>query len=711
VDSIYYHIDKVDIINDKVDIIGWGFSIADKEKINITIEGIDDKEIKEISRPDVFSIHNQFQQCSECGFQLKFYIPKKKAVNLILKDSISTIEYTVNIRQLIKNKSRQKIKYVVNLINMTNVKKCIQYTKNRGFKAFIHKVQLEINLRKMDYNKWFIMNQPSRKEFELQKVQRFNYEPLISIVVPTFNTKKNFIEDMINSVINQTYSNWELCIADGASSLKETIYALKKYQLDDSRIKVKFLDQNYMISGNTNEALKMTNGDYIGLFDHDDILAPNCLYEVVKAINEYNADFIYTDEDKVDELNKTFSNPNFKPDWSPDTLRSYNYICHFTVIKKVLLNNVGWFRSEFDGSQDYDLFLRSTEKAENIYHIPKVLYHWRMHSNSTAQDVSAKSYVMDAAKKALLEHLQRINLEGNVEDGEYPTTYKINYKIIGNPKISIVIPNKECIDELKTCINSIIQKTTYLNYEIIIVENNSTSQQIIEYYKQLSKNEKIKVVYWEHKRFNYSAINNFGVKHANGDYIVLLNNDTEIITPNWIEEMLMFAQRSEVGIVGSKLYYFDDTIQHAGVILGIGGVAGHSHKYFHKNDPGYSTRLKISQNFSAVTAACLMISKRIYDEVEGLDEYLKVAFNDVDLCMKVRELGRLIVWTPYAEMYHYESKSRGAEDTPEKIIRFQEEINEFKKKWSSHIEKGDPYYNPNLTLETEDFALNLAEKI
>ena len=376
-----------------------------------------------------------------------------------------------------------------------------------------------------------------------------------------------------------------------------------------------------------------------------------------------------------------------------------------------MLDEVGRFRSEFDGSQDYDMILRLTEKAKNIVHIPKILYYWRSHSNSVASDISAKPYTLTAAKKALDEHLIRVGLAGRATDSKVPSTYKIEYQIKGNPLVSILIPSKDHTDDLDKCIEKIETVSTYNNYEIIVIENNSTSPQTFEYYDYISEKYKnVKIVKWQEEGFNYSKINNFGFKHAKGEHIILLNNDIEPLTPSWIEEMLMFSQRSDVGAVGMMLYYPDDTVQHAGVIIGIGAdhemaVAGHSHKYYRRGEYGYASRLTIAQNLSAVTAAALMLRADVYREVGGLDETFAVAFNDVDLCLKIRAAGYLIVWTPYAEAYHYESKSRGAETTPEKVKRFNSEINNFLSKWKNVRDAGDPYYNPNLTLDREDFSL------
>ena len=525
-----------------------------------------------------------------------------------------------------------------------------------------------------------------------------------SVVVPLYNTPIKFLREMIKSVQNQTYANWQLCLADGSDEAHKYVGQYVK-RLKDKRITYKKLEQNKGIADNTNECIALANGNFIALFDHDDLLHPSALFEMAKVIDEQDADFVYTDEVTFVGKTSNITIYNFKPDYSPDTLRSYNYICHFTAFSKKLLDEVGGFNSDYDGSQDYDLILRLTEKAQNIVHIPKALYFWRSHKASVASDVSAKPYVVDSAKRALAAHLERIGLSGRVEDAVVPTTYKIQYDIIGEPKISIIIPNKDHTDDLEKCLSSVYEKSTYKNFEVIVVENNSTEQKTFEYYSDAERRYKnLKVIKWD-SGFNYSAINNFAVKQSSGDYVLLLNNDIEVITPDWLEQMVMFAQRKDVGAVGVKLYYEDDTIQHAGVVVGLGGVAGHSHKYFARENPGYMARASIAQNLSACTAACLMIRRDVYDEVGGLDEGYAVAFNDVDLCMKIRKADYLIVFTPFAEFYHYESKSRGMEDTPEKRARFNSEVFRFQGRWEKELKAGDPYYNPNLSLDTEDFAL------
>lgn len=546
----------------------------------------------------------------------------------------------------------------------------------------------------------------SAEELEAQRWETFSKQIKFSIVVPLFNTPEKFLREMIESVLDQTYSDFELCMADGSDNKHKYVERVcRQYMKKDKRIRYKKLEKNLGISENTNACLKMAIGDYIGLFDHDDLLHPAALHEVMRAICEENADFIYTDENTFHETPKDAFCPNFKPDFAPDTLRSYNYICHFTVFSKELLKKAGMFRSAFDGSQDYDMILRLTEKARKIVHIPEILYYWRAHKNSVAESIGAKPYTLDAARRALSEHLERVGLLGKVENSSYPSAYRIKYDILNQPKVAIIIPNMDHAETLKTCITSILGKTTYENYEIIIVENNSKKKETFAYYDELKKLPCIRVIIWQGK-FNYSAINNFGVKEAkDSEYVVLLNNDVEIITPNWLQEMLMFAQRKDVGAVGAMLYYPDDTIQHAGVILGLGGVAGHAHKYFPRGSFGYMVRATIAQNFTAVTAACVMIPRRVWDKIDGLDESFEVAFNDVDMCMRIRKEGYLVVWTPYAELYHYESKSRGMEDTPEKQKRFAGEVQRFQQRWRKELNQGDPYYNPNLTLDREDFSI------
>ena len=539
----------------------------------------------------------------------------------------------------------------------------------------------------------------------------------ISILVPLYNTPEPFLKDMITSVLNQTYQNWELCLADGSDAEHEEVGRIcREYQEKDSRIVYQKLQKNEGISGNTNECLKLATGEYIGLFDHDDILHPSTLYEYVKAINEQDADYIYCDETtfKNGDINKMLT-MHFKPDYAVDNLRANNYICHFSVFAKKLLEGEDLFRSQFDGSQDHDMILRMTDRAKHIVHIPKLLYYWRCHEGSVASGIDAKPYVVAAAKGAVADHLKRHGFTHFqiTSTRAFETIFKIRYEIIGDPMISIVIPNKDHAADLKRCITSILEKSTYENYEIVVVENGSEMKEIFDYYTSLKEYDNIRVVTYEKPEgqngFNYSAVNNFGVKQTKGDYILLLNNDTEVITVNWMEELLMYAQREDVGAAGAKLYYGNKTIQHAGVVLQLGAhrTAGHSHYGQGRENLGYMGRLCYAQNVSAVTGACLLVKKSLFEEVGGLDESFAISLNDVDFCLKLREKGLLNVFTPFAELYHYESVSRGLDDSGEKAERYNRESVHFREKWKTVLEKGDPYYNPNFSLDRSDFALRV----
>lgn len=554
------------------------------------------------------------------------------------------------------------------------------------------------------YQEWIKHNEPTLEEIEEQRKTVFSINPKISILVPMYNTPYNFFKELVDCLINQTYSNWELCLADGSPKQDKTLEEIYKC---DERIKYKFIGENKGIAGNTNECIKMATGDFIALFDHDDLLPIFSLYEVVKCINEnLDVEFIYTDEDKITTLDKPRFNPHFKPDFSLDFLRANNYICHFSVFKKELMDKLEGERSKYDGAQDFDIILRVAENTKNIIHIPKVLYHWRVHPNSTAQaEVQSKPYAFEAGIPAIQDHLDRMGLKGTVEHGASLGTYRIKYEFEGTPKVSIIIPNKDEKETLKTCIDSIINKTTYKNYEIVIVENNSETEEIFEYYNELKKNEKIKIVKYEENGFNYSKIINLGVKNSDGEFIVQLNNDTEIETTDWLEDMLGFASRDDVGAVGVKLFYPDNTIQHAGIVIGVDRVATHLFRGLPRHLHGYFARESTIQDFSAVTAACMMAKRSTYEEVGYMDEDMPVAFNDLDFCLKIRKTGKLIVYDPFVSVIHYESKTRGYEDTPEKIARFEAEIEKFQNKWKEIYENGDPYYNKNFSLNSSNYGI------
>lgn len=577
---------------------------------------------------------------------------------------------------------------------------------------------------------------PSEETRAKQEKAVFEKMPLISILVPLYNTPEKFLRDMIESVLYQTYSNWQLCLADGSdaehigtvSSIVREYQKTEKALNHDGTSKISYvkLEKNEGIAGNTNHCLELAKGEYIGLFDHDDILHPEVLYWYVKAINEENADYIYCDETtfKGDDINRMIT-MHFKPDYAIDNLRANNYICHFSVFKRTLLDGTELFRTKFDGSQDHDMILRLTDRAEHIVHVPKLLYYWRSHAGSVASDISAKPYAIEAAKGAVADHLRRHGYEHFkiTSTRAFETIFKITYEVMGNPKISIVIPNCEHAEDLKRCITSIYEKSVYDNYEIIVVENGSKGSEIKGYYEELangSLKDIVKVVdYYEggahlnpdgsKPSFNYSAVVNCGVQHSTGDYIIFLNNDTQVITVNWMEELLMYAQRKDVGAVGGKLYFPDRKIQHAGVVLKLGAhrTAGHSHYGQEGMNLGYMGRLCYAQDVSAVTGACMMVSRAKYDEVGGYDETFEVSLNDVDFCLKLREKGYLNVFTPFAELYHYESLSRGLDLEGENAKRYEAESEHFRTKWKEVLDKGDPYYNPNFSLDRSDFSLNV----
>lgn len=596
----------------------------------------------------------------------------------------------------------------------------VRYGNPKGLARKIHSKLIEKKAMKQHGTRSF----PDEAERARQKGYVFKQtDPLtgkeveanikFSILVPLYNTPKKFLTEMIDSVVNQTYDNWELCLADGSDAEHKYVGDIcQEYHSKDNRVVYKKLESNEGISGNTNECYKMATGNYIGLFDHDDILHPSVLFEYAKVICEQDADYIYCDE-------ATFKNGNidkmitlhFKPDYAIDNLRANNYICHFSVFARDLLEGTELFRSKFDGSQDHDMILRLTTNAMKVVHVPKLLYYWRSHKGSVASDISAKTYAIEAARGAVADHLKSQGFEHfKIESTRaFETIFRIRYELKETPKVSIIIPNKDHFDDLKRCVDSILDKSTYENFEIIIVENNSKTQEIKDYYEEIGKHPQVKVVTYKGE-FNYSKINNFGVSHATGDYVLMLNNDTQVITVNWIEEMLMYAQRDDVGVVGAKLYYEDMTIQHAGIVLGLGAhrSAGHVHYKVNKENVGYMGRLCYAQDMSAVTGACMLVKKSLYDELSGLDEKYAVALNDVDFCLRVREKGLLVVFTPFAELFHFESKSRGSDiEEQKKAERYNKECEQFKEQYKEILAKGDPYYNPNFSLNHSEFRLAL----
>lgn len=650
------------------------------------------------------------------GFELVFDKPKENYLRLALKGSGKKALYVVNCSKMLSGRE--------GLVNLC--RKSYRYLKRKGFRQFTKRVSdVVLGIDSISYDRWRRKYGVTKQELAAQRESHFEYEPKLSILVPLYRTPEKFLREMIASVEAQTYSNWELVLSDGSGVDSPLVKLLEEYEAKDGRIRVVQNRAQLRISENTNAAMAAATGEYIVFGDHDDLFAPDALYECVRVLNEKpETEFIYSDEDKTDGSAKKYFEPHFKPDYSPDLLCSMNYFCHLVLVKKELQERVGLLDPAFDGAQDYDYVLRCSEQTTpgQMVHIPKILYHWRCHGESTAENPESKRYAFDAGRRAIQAHYDRLGIPAKAVDGEYAGLYHSDYQIVGEPLISILIPNKDHIADLRKCITSIEEKSDYHNYEYIIIENNSTEEETFEGYRKLeAENPKVHVVYYdriqnpdgqwvpveEKREFNYSAINNFGAQHARGEYFLLLNNDTEIIHGDCLRQLLGYCQRADVGIVGAQLFYEDDTIQHAGVVLGFGGIAGHTFIGEKRGDNGYFSRIICAQNYSAVTAACMMVKASVFEEVGGMSTELKVAFNDIDFCMKVRSAGYLIVYNPRAQLYHYESKSRGLENTQEKIERFNREMACFLDRWGEQVKAGDPYYNPNLTLDKANFSLKL----
>jgi O-antigen biosynthesis protein len=559
-----------------------------------------------------------------------------------------------------------------------------------------------------NYQIWLNQNHPRKADFHkmAETVEIFSHKPLISIITPVFNTPELFLRQAIESVINQVYPYWELCIADDASTKPHVKRIIEEYATKDKRIKVVSRKENGHISRASNSAIEIATGEFLALLDHDDLLTPDALYEVALLLNRHpDADMIYSDEDKIDEQNK-LKEPFFKPDWCPDSFLSRMYTCHLGVYRKTLVDQIGGFREGYEGSQDYDLVLRLSEKTDNIFHLPKILYHWRVHFESAASNPDAKSYATSAAQKALADALLRRGETGRVTPAANLTGHHIiRYEISDYKLVSIIIPTRDLAEILDKCLTSIFEKTVYPNYEVVLIDNGSKEQETTDVIAKWQEKESSRFkCYPLDIPFNYSKINNYAVSTASGEYLLFLNNDIEVISPDWVNAMVEQAQRASIGAVGALLLYPDNTIQHAGVVMGIGGVAGHSHKHYPADVPGYFNQLGTVNNYSAVTAACLMCRREVFEAVGGFEEELKIAFNDVDFCLKIIEKGYRNIYLPHVVLYHYESKSRGYEDTPEKQARFGKEIDYMKKKWKKYIDY-DPCYNLNLTSQHEDYSI------
>jgi len=640
-----------------------------------------------------------------------------------LKANITQLETNINLIyetfgwQLLERFRRFRERYFPYLTRRGKIydlgMKSIKYAQREGLRRFIKKVLQRLNVpttirHKEPYEVWISKNEPNSTILKEQKTisKEFHFRPKISIITPVFNPERNAFVEMIESVMNQTYDNWELCLSNASteSRVEDTI---KKYlKRDKKRIKVKYLNKNHGIPKNSNEALSLATGDFVALLDHDDMLSPYALFEVVKTINDHpDVDFVYSDRDKISHNGKRFD-PFFKPDWSPDYLLSQNYLCHLNVFRKILIDKMGGFREGYDGSQDYDLVLRITELTDKIVHIPKILYHYRVVPGSASGDPNAKPYAYDSAIKALQDAMSRRGWKGTATQGMIKGLYRIKFQFNSNPKVSITIPSKDKSHILKKCVDSILNKTTYKNYEIIIVDNQSREEKTFEYYTELKNIHKIKLLEYANP-FNFSEINNYAVSQIDTEYIIFLNNDIEVITEEWIEFMLGFAQRKETGAVGAKLLYPNDTIQHAGLILDDKGNVRRSHHRYPRYSLGYAGRILSIQNVSAVAAACMMIRREVFTEVGGFDPQFVIAHGDIDFCLKLRDKNYLILYEPHAELYHHESLTRGYEDTLEKVERLKKETDLLLRKWGHVLKKGDPYFNPNLTADNEDFSIRV----
>lgn len=704
--DLNYNIENETLADGKLMLTGW---VVGMEPVKITFfdgnEKADTAKIQMICRRDVMEVFEEGAKDAKAGFTIEAPVPGNPKIKVVFQADGKTTVYETTVSSIRRGKKA----------GLNAFQKFISYWQKEGLASTMNRIKVKLFKQKdeIPYGEWRKKHLISEEELEgqRQQEQEFSCRPKFSIVVPLYKTKEAFLRELIESVVRQTYSNWELCFADGSgwSTGPNQSNALQKlvegYQSRYPNIRYTLLKQNNGISENTNAAIEMASGDFIVLADHDDILSLDALFECAKAVNENEeTDVLYSDEDKVDMNGKKYFEPHFKSDYNIDLLCSVNYICHLFVVKRNVLEKVGMLRREFDGAQDYDLILRCCEAARRIVHIPKVLYHWRSHMDSTAANPESKLYAFEAGRRAVETHYQRLGIPATVENSPFHGIYYTRYHWKEQPLVSIVIPNKDHVEDLKKCMDSIDEKSSYRNYEYVIVENNSTEKETFAFYQELEKRENVTVLYYK-GGFNYSKINNYGVKYAKGDYILLLNNDTAIINEDCIWEMLSVCMREDVGVVGARLYYGDDTIQHAGVVIGFGGMAGHTFIGESRYDIGYMGRIICAQDYSAVTAACLMTKKSVYEEAGGLTEEFVVAFNDIDYCLKVRETGKLVVYNPLAELYHYESKSRGLEDTPEKIERFNGEVARLTERWASLLKQGDPYYNPNLTLDKADFSL------
>ena len=687
-----YCFDSIFVKNGKIFATGWAVSSVAENEIEITVTDEKKEPVDAIvtwaARPDVGLAKYGDPKAGHVGIFLEIpfrgqhlatvhFKEKNAQGNVITEQSLPLNPALIAARKFLKE---SKAQYV-------STKKSLIWLKKKLTRK-----------EYADYDTWLRIMRVSRQELFAQRKTKFSYAPKFSVVVPLYHTPAKFLKDLVRSMMYQSYANWELCLVNASPEDVHLTSLLENWAMRDKRIRVIRLEKNLGIAQNTNAGIEASTGEFIAFLDHDDFLEPDALFCYVDALNkDKTIDVFYSDEDKTDEYAAHYFYPHFKSDFNIDLLHANNYMCHFLAVRKSLVDTVGGLNEKFDGAQDYDFVLRLTENTKKIYHCPRILYHWRCSNQSTAANQGNKMYAIHAGKAALNAHYKRIGWNARAQEGAVDGWYQTKFTLKEEPLVSILIPNKDHTDDLDVCLNSFFERADYQNYEFIIIENNSVLPETFAYYEKIEKeHDNVKVVYWE-AGFNYSAINNFGFKFAKGDYIMLLNNDVELITPDIFQSMLGFCMRPEVGIVGAKLLYNDHTVQHAGVLVGAGGLADHVFKGIHEDDPGYMGRAISSQDVSAVTAACLLVKRSVYEEVGGLEDEFQVAFNDVDFCLKVRKAGYLIVYDADVKLFHYESKSRGMEDTTERFIRFGNEMMLLNSKWDILSTFVDPYYNPNLS--------------
>ena len=687
-----YCFDSIFVKNGKIFATGWAVSSVAENEIEITVTDEKKTPVDAIvtwaARPDVGLAKYGDPKAGHVGIFLEIpfhgqhlvtvYFKEKNAQgNVISEQSLPLNPALIAARKFLKESKAQYVSTKKSLIWLKKKLTGNEYA---------------------DYDTWLRIMRVSRQELFEQRKTKFSYAPKFSVVVPLYHTPAKFLKDLVRSMMYQSYANWELCLVNASPEDVHLTSLLENWAMRDKRIRVIRLEKNLGIAQNTNAGIAASTGEFIAFLDHDDFLEPDALFCYADALNkDKTIDVFYSDEDKTDEYAAHYFYPHFKSDFNIDLLHANNYMCHFLAVRKSLVDTVGGLNEKFDGAQDYDFVLRLTENTKKIYHCPRILYHWRCSNQSTAANQGNKMYAIHAGKAALNAHYKRIGWNARAQEGAVDGWYQTKFTLKEEPLVSILIPNKDHTDDLDVCLNSFFERADYQNYEFIIIENNSVLPETFAYYEKIEKeHDNVKVVYWE-AGFNYSAINNFGFKFAKGDYIMLLNNDVELITTDIFQSMLGFCMRPEVGIVGAKLLYNDHTVQHAGVLVGAGGLADHVFKGIHEDDPGYMGRAISSQDVSAVTAACLLVKRSVYEEVGGLEDEFQVAFNDVDFCLKVRKAGYLIVYDADVKLFHYESKSRGMEDTTERFIRFGNEMMLLNSKWDILSTFVDPYYNPNFS--------------